>query len=234
MKEKEKQNIDQVEEMSVFKDQYEVQNKENQINDLKLNIEQYLKLMAISYFDQREQQQIQDLKQKTEMIEVLKGELEKTRSIKYSKEQYLKCIITGYNIQNINGELNQAKQEQAHLIDMLKKRKEEIEQLNLGLEEAQIKKNSVEDSRNLQVLLENLQKDNLRLTYKINALNNELSRQQREHQEKQEEYSILNRKYNETIQNLERLEKRWGEKIEQHKKIDQLNQQLQLYTNLRK
>lgn len=29
---------------------------------------------------------------------------------------------------------------------------------------------------------------------------------------------ILRRKYDETVANLERLEKRWGEKIDQHRK----------------
>ncbi|CAD8120155.1 unnamed protein product [Paramecium sonneborni] len=266
-KEKEKQNIDLVEEMSALKDQYEVQkkiqqeninelerksknlknqleetieNKENEINDLKINMEQQLKMMdkrnAISYFDfdQREQQWMQDLQQKTEIIEALKGELEKTRSINYNiQEDCLKNNIQNTQLQatinNLKGELNQAKQEQAHLIDMLKKRKEETEQLHQGLEEArkevQIKKNSVEDNRrsllrqqDLQVTLENLQRDNLTLTQKINALNNELQRKQREHQEKSEEYLILKRKYDETIQNLERLEKRWGDKIDQHRK----------------
>ncbi|CAD8200514.1 unnamed protein product [Paramecium octaurelia] len=266
-KEKEKQNLDLVEEMSALKDQYEVQkkiqleninelerklkslkaqleetidNKENEVNDLKLHMEQQLKMMdqrnANSYFDfeEREQQWISDLQQKTEIIETLKGELEKTRSINYNiQEDVLKINIQNtqlnVTINNLKGELNQAKQEQAHLIDMLKKRKEEAEQLHLGLEEArkeaQAKKNIVEDNRrtllrqqDLQASLENLQRDNLTLTQKVNSLNNELSRKQREHQEKSEEYAILRRKYDEAVQNLERLEKRWGDKIEQHRK----------------
>ncbi|CAD8107421.1 unnamed protein product [Paramecium primaurelia] len=237
------ENINELErKLKSLKSQLEetIENKENEINDLKMNMEQQLKMMdqrnTNSYFDfeEREQQLIQDLQQKTEIIETLKGELEKTRSINYNiQEDVLKNNIqnTQLNviINNLKGELNQAKQEQAHLIDMLKKRKEEADQLHLGLEEArkdaQLKKNIVEDNRrtllrqqDLQVQLENLQRDNLTLTQKVNSLNNEIQRKQREYQEKSEEYTILRRKYDEAIQNLERLEKRWGDKIEQHRK----------------
>ncbi|CAD8102932.1 unnamed protein product [Paramecium sonneborni] len=267
-KEKEKQVIDLIEEMSAFKDQYEVQKKvqqenindlerksrnlriqleetievkENEINDLKQNMEQQMKILdkrnALSNYDfeQREYQYQQDLQQKTELIESLKMEMEKIRSVNYNmQEEILKNNMSITQLQaTINSqknELAQAKQEQIHLMDLLKKRKEETEQLHQGLEEArkeqQLKKNSVEDSRrsmfrqqDLQSQLESIQRDNLALTQKINSLNNELNRKQREYQEKTEEYSILKRKYDETLQNLERLEKRWGEKIDQHRKI---------------
>ncbi|CAD8187677.1 unnamed protein product [Paramecium pentaurelia] len=267
-KEKEKQVIDLIEEMSAFKDQYEVQKKvqqenindlerklrnlriqleetievkENEINDLKQNMEQQMKILdkrnALSYYDfeQREYQYQQDLQQKTDLIESLKMEMEKIRSVNYNmQEEMLKnnMLITQLQatINSQKNELSQAKQEQIHLMDLLKKRKEETEQLHQGLEEARKeqlqKKNVVEDSRrsmfrqqDLQSQLESLQRENLALTQKINSLNNELNRKQREYQEKIEEYSILKRKYDETLQNLERLEKRWGEKIDQHRKI---------------
>ncbi|CAD8106405.1 unnamed protein product [Paramecium sonneborni] len=267
-KEKEKQVIDLIEEMSAFKDQYEVQKKvqqenindlerkqrnlriqleetievkENEINDLKQNMEQQMKILdkrnALSNYDfeQREYQYQQDLQQKMEHIESLKMEMEKIRSVNYNmQEEMLKNNMAITQLQaTINSqknELAQSKQEQIHLMDLLKKRKEETEQLHLGLEEArkeqQLKKNAVEDSRrsmfrqqDLQSQLESIQRDNLALTQKVNSLNNELNRKQREYQEKIEEYSILKRKYDETLQNLERLEKRWGEKIDQHRKI---------------
>ncbi|CAD8187295.1 unnamed protein product [Paramecium octaurelia] len=267
-KEKEKQVIDLIEEMSAFKDQYEVQKKvqqenindlerklknlriqleetidvkENEINELKQNMEQQMKILdkrnALSYYDfeQREYQYQQDLQQKTELIESLKIEMEKIRSVNYNmQEEMLKNNMSTTQLQatinSLKNELSQAKQEQIHLMDLLKKRKEETEQLHLGLEEARkeqlSKKNAVEDSRrsmfrqqDLQSQLESLQRENLALTQKINSLNNELNRKQREYQEKIEEYSILKRKHDETLQNLERLEKRWGEKIDQHRKI---------------
>lgn len=66
--------------------------------------------------------------------------------------------------------------------------------------------------------IESLQRENLQLSQKMNSMQNELNRKQRELTDKSEEYALLKRKFEETQANLERLEKRWAEKIDLHRK----------------
>ncbi|CAD8144806.1 unnamed protein product [Paramecium pentaurelia] len=217
-----------------------LQIKEQEIIDFKLTMEQQLKMLdkrnaLTSYdFDQREQQLQVDIQSKNEQIDALKLEIEKIRSQNFNtQEELLKIgILQNQNqaiISNLRNELNQSKQEQQHLNEMLKKRKEEAEQLHISLEEMrkeqQNKKQQQEDSRksvlrqqDLQISFENLQRDNLSLQQKVNTMQNEINRKQRELNEKNDEYLNIKRKYDETVQNLERLEKRWGEKIDQHRR----------------
>ncbi|CAD8048357.1 unnamed protein product [Paramecium primaurelia] len=218
-----------------------LQVKEQEIIDYKLIMEQQLQMLdkrnaLSSYdFDQREQQFQVEIQSKNEQLDVLKQELEKIRSQNFNTQEELLRIGIQQNqnqaiISNLRNELNQSKQEQQHLIEMLKKRKEEVEQLHFSLEEMrkeqQNKKQQQDDNRrsilrqqDLQITIENLQKDNLNLQQKLNTLQNEYNRKQRELNEKNDEFQNIKRKYDETVQNLERLEKRWGEKIDQHRRI---------------
>ncbi|CAD8059811.1 unnamed protein product [Paramecium sonneborni] len=217
-----------------------LQIKEQEILDLKQTMEQQLKILdkrnALSSYDfeQREQQFQIEIQSKNDQIETLKLEVEKMRSQSFNtQEELLRIgILQNQNqaiISNLRNELNQSKQEQQNLHEMLKKRKEETEQLHLNLEEIrkeQQNRKINEDSRrsilrqqDLQITLENLQRDNLSLQQKVNALSNENNRKQRELNDKNDEFLNLKRKYDETIQNLDRLEKRWGEKIDQHRRI---------------
>ncbi|CAD8061623.1 unnamed protein product [Paramecium sonneborni] len=216
-----------------------LQVKEQEIVDLKQAMEQQIKMLdkrnALTSFDfdQREQQLQVELQSKNDQIEALKSEVEKVRSNNFNIQEELlrqgmvinqhQATIVGYK-----NELAQSRQEQQHLSEMLKKRKEETEQLHQNLEEmrreVQNKKMS-DDSRrsvlrqqDLQIALENLSRENLSLQQKINGFTNEMNRKSRELQERNEEYQILKRKYDETVANLERLEKRWGEKIDLHRK----------------
>ncbi|CAD8144907.1 unnamed protein product [Paramecium octaurelia] len=217
-----------------------LQIKEQEVIDFKLTMEQQLKMLdkrnALSSqdFDQREQQLQIDIQSKNEQIDALKLEIEKIRSQNFNTQEELlrNGILQNQNqaiITNLRNELNQSKQEQQQLNEMLKKRKEEAEQLHLSLEEMrkdqQNKKQQQEDSRksvlrqqDLQISLENLQRDNLNLQQKVNALQNENTRKQRELNDKNNEYLNIKRKYDETVQNLDKLEKRWGEKIDQHRR----------------
>ncbi|CAD8140122.1 unnamed protein product [Paramecium pentaurelia] len=216
-----------------------LQVKEQEILELKQTMEQQIKMLdkrnALSSFDydQREQQLQVELQSKNDQIENLKSEVEKVRSNNFNiQEELLRqgMLLNQHQatIANYKNELIQSKQEQQHLSEMLKKRKEETEQLHQNLEEMrrelQSKKMS-DDSRrsvlrqqDLQIALENLSRENLSLQQKINGLSNEMNRKSRELSERNEEYQILKRKYDETVANLERLEKRWGEKIDLHRK----------------
>ncbi|CAD8043283.1 unnamed protein product [Paramecium primaurelia] len=216
-----------------------LQVKEQEIIDLKQTMEQQIKMLdkrnALSSFDydQREQQLQVELQNKNDQIESLKSEIEKVRSNNFNiQEELLRqgMLLNQHQatIANYKNELNQSRQEQQHLSEMLKKRKEETDQLHQNLEEMRRElqnKKITDDSRrsvlrqqDLQIALENLSRENLSLQQKINGLSNEMNRKSRELSERNEEYQILKRKYDETVANLERLEKRWGEKIDLHRK----------------
>ncbi|CAK85454.1 unnamed protein product (macronuclear) [Paramecium tetraurelia] len=216
-----------------------LQVKEQEILDLKQTMDQQIKMLdkrnVLSSFDydQREQQLQAELLSKNDQIEALKSEVEKVRSNNFNvQEELLRqgMLLNQHQatIANYKNELSQSRQEQQHLSEMLKKRKEETDQLHQNLEEMrkelQSKKIS-DDSRrsalrqqDLQIALENLSRENLSLQQKVNGLSNEMNRKSRELSERNEEYQILKRKYDETVANLERLEKRWGEKIDLHRK----------------
>ncbi|CAK58303.1 unnamed protein product (macronuclear) [Paramecium tetraurelia] len=217
-----------------------LQIKEQEIIGFKLIMEQQLKMLdkrnaLSSYdFDQREQQLQVEIQSKNEQINDLKLEIEKIRSHNFNTQEELlrNGILQNQNqaiITNLKNELNQSKQEQQDLNEMLNKRKEETDQLHLSLEglrkDQQNKKLQQEDSRksvlrqqDLQISLENLQRDNLNLQQKVNALQIENTRKHRDLNKKNDEYLNIKRKYDETVQNLDRLERRQGEKIDQHRR----------------